>query len=278
MALFPNVNSPATGGHGSGRLMGHRGDNMGKIKVKYCDTEIYVPVGTSIAEIKYCMSNIYPELKNAHPMLEGDTIRFRLSGESRSIDCDYDDSESDTADVADVLESLTPKKEEKKEEEVDPYKLPYVIVYISPEEKFRKLYTDKVTEAGIRRLCSEMVKKYTHIHIETDQLKDTSNKYYTSLYVIRGEEKYYSGLVTQQARKFLTESLNFKGQYVIATGEAMKKCGTSGSELSYYGAGIVCEQVLDEVDLAIVRVYHQYNNEYSEPILVDANEIKLKNN
>lgn len=267
----------ARGGHGNPRLITHRGENMDRIRVKYCGTEIYVPVGTSIAEIKYSMASIYPELRNAHPMLEGDTIRFRLAGASTSMDCDYDDSEpeSDTGsvDAYGVLQSLTPKKEE----EVDPYKLPYVIVYISPEEKFRKLYTDKVTEAGIRRLCSEMVKKYTHIHIETDQLKDTSNKYYTSLYVIRGTENYYSGLVTQQARKFLTESLNFKGQYVIATGEAMKKCGTSGSELSYYGAGIVCEQVLDEVDLAIVRVFHQHNNEYSEPILVDANEIKLKN-
>jgi len=277
MALFPNVNSPATGGHGSGKLMGHRGDNMDRIRVRYCGTEIYVPVGTSISEIKYSMSAIYPELKNAHPMLEGDTIRFRFAGASKSIDCDYDDSEPDTADVSDVLESLTPKKEEKKEEEVDPYKLDYVIVYISSENKFRKLHTNKISDAEIRRLCSEMVKKYKHIHLETERLKDTSNKYYTSLYVIRGEEKYYSGLVTGEARKFLTQTLNFKGQYVIASGEAMKKCGTSGSDLSYYGAGIVCEQVLDEVDLAIVRVFHQHKNEYSEPILVNVNELTLKN-
>lgn len=62
-------------------------ENMtNSLTVSYGDTSLTVPAGTSLASVKESMSRIFPELKNAEAILEGESITFKVKAGTKGSD------------------------------------------------------------------------------------------------------------------------------------------------------------------------------------------------
>lgn len=59
---------------------------MSNLTVTYGDTSLQVAAGTSLADVKASMSRIFPELKNAEAVLDGQNITFRVKAGTKGAD------------------------------------------------------------------------------------------------------------------------------------------------------------------------------------------------
>lgn len=82
------------------------------LKVVYGDTELSVAEGTSLADIKASMSQIFPELKNAEAVLDGTTVKFQVKAGTKGsgLKVVYGDTELNVAEgtsLADIKASMS---------------------------------------------------------------------------------------------------------------------------------------------------------------------------
>lgn len=61
-------------------------DNMESLKVVYGDTQLEVPAGTSIEQLKKAMAENFPELKNADVSTVGNTVTFSAKAGTKGSD------------------------------------------------------------------------------------------------------------------------------------------------------------------------------------------------
>lgn len=82
------------------------------LTVSYGDTSLSVPAGTSLASVKESMSRIFPELKNADAVLEGNSITFKVKAGTKGagLTVSYGDTSLTVAEgtsLADVKASMS---------------------------------------------------------------------------------------------------------------------------------------------------------------------------
>lgn len=248
------------------------GQDPDVLTVVYLNNCLTVPAHMSLASIKFQMQHVFPEIRAMEPYIKGNEIHFRHPSERESY-------RKAAAKVEEEVEELKEKRKIEKQLNIEKEitkkhtDLGFVFVYVAKTKTVHQLYTGDLTKDEIYAACAKFDPEHSEIKVRSNYITDASRENRTSLYVVEHGDYTFMSDIGSRIEKIWEKEIGLDGQWVVASGSAMKKCGTAGGMIPH--ARIKCVQVLKELDLAIVQL-HYSSGEISEPMLVDASELQLK--